>query len=217
MAPRPALLLALAALLVAAMIAPRAAHARPIKGFHTGPYLLLVGGVLQEDFDRDQVTGKDVGNDFEPTFGFIFGWNIWDSFSGELQARYATNVGGGAREHIASANAYAKYTLIADALTDFPTLRILPFVKGGLATRVAALPGTPGAAHSTAARFGAGPGVGAGIAFLWKKYVYFGIDVQEDLLFFGSIDQTVGGVMREVYQGGFHPSFSGMAMVGVHY
>ena len=217
MALRPVHLLALLALLVVAIVAPQDALARPIKGFHTGPYLMLEGGMLQENFDRDQVTGQDIGNDFEPTFGFIFGWNIWDSFSGELQARYATNFNNDRREHIACANAYGKVTFIADALTDFPTLRILPFVKGGLATRITALPGTPGASHSTAARFGAGPSVGGGVAFLWKKYFYFGLDVQEDLLFLTSIDQTVGGVMRQVYGGGFHPSFSGMVMVGVHY
>ena len=197
--------------------APLSAEARPLKGFHTGPYLMIEIGAMQEDFDRDQITGQDIGRDWEPAFGFVFGWNIWDFFSGELQGRYATNLNSGRREHIATANAYAKFTLIADALTDFPTLRILPFAKAGLATRITALPGTPGAAHSTATRVGFGPSVGGGIAFLWKKYFYFGIDAQEDLLFMGSIDQTVNGAMRQVYDGGFHPSFSAMGMIGVHY
>lgn len=194
------------------------ASARPQKGFHTGPYLALEIGIMQEDFDRDQVTGIDVGRDFEPSFGFLFGWNIWDFFSGELQGRYSTNINSGRREHIASANTYARYTFIVDALTDFPTLRILPFVKGGAAVRVSALPGTPTAGGGTKARVGAGPSVGAGVSFSWKRYFYFGIDCQEDLLFFDGIDQTVNGVPgTTVYKGGFHPSFSAMGMVGVHY
>ena len=202
---------------LAILILPASGFAKPQKGFHTGPYLMLEVGAMQENFDQDQVTGQSVGSDFEPTFGFIFGWNIWDFFSGELQGKYSTNSNGGRREHIAGANAYAKFTLIANALTDFPSLRILPFLKAGLATRIEDLPGTPGANHSTAARFGVGPSAGGGISFLWKKYFYFGIDVQEDLLDFDDIDQTVNGVMMHVYDGGWHQSFSAMGMIGVHY
>lgn len=212
--PRIAAILTAIAMLAFAL----PSFARPQRGFHTGPYLALEIGVMQEDFDRDQVTGTDVGRAFEPAFGFLFGWNIWDSFSGELQGRYATNLNAGRREHIASANAYGRYTFIADALTDFPTLRILPFVKGGAAVRVAAIPGTPAAGSGTKARAGAGPSVGGGISFSWKKYFYFGIDLQEDLLFYDGIDQTVNGVPgTTVYKGGFAPSFSAMGMVGVHY
>lgn len=205
------------AALAAALLLSASAEARPQKGFHTGPYLVLEAGGMQENFDRDQVTGQDVGSAFQPSFGFVFGWNIWDFFSGEIQGRYSTNLSKSRREHIAAANVYGKWTFIADALTDFPTFRVLPFVKGGLATRVEALPGTPGATHSVATRFGIGPSAGAGIAFLWKKYFYFGIDVQEDLLLFDSIDQTVNGAMRRVYDGGFCPSFSAAVMIGVHY
>ena len=214
---KPAKYSAILAAVATAILVTASAEARPQKGFHSGPYLVLELGAMQEDFDRDQVTGQDIGSDFQPSFGFVFGWNIWDFFSGELQGRYSTNLSKSRREHIASANAYGKWTFIADALTDFPSLRILPFVKGGLATRVSALPGTPGSSNSVVTRFGVGPTAGAGIAFLWKKYFYFGIDVQEDFLFFNDIDQTVGGVMRRVYDGGFHPSFSASAMIGVHY
>lgn len=206
----------LAALAILAVAA--SAEARPRTGFHTGPYLALEIGIMQEDFDRDQVTGADVGRAFEPAFGFLFGWNIWDSFSGELQGRYATNRNADRRVHIASANAYGRYTFIADALTDFPTLRILPFVKGGTAVRVSAMPKTPAAGTGTVARVGAGPSVGGGVSFSWKKYFYFGVDLQEDLLFFDDIHETVNGAVgTTVYRGGFHPSFSAMGMVGVHY
>lgn len=208
----------LAVILVIIIIASSAAEAKPRKGFHTGPYLALEAGVMQEDFDRDQVTGLDIGRNFEPTFGFLFGWNIWDYFSGELQGRYATNINAGRREHIAAADAYARYTFILDALTNFTTLRILPFIKGGGAVRISALPGTINSSNNTVTRIGTGPSIGAGISFLWKKYFYFGIDAQESLLFFSDIDQTVNGIPGTlVYKGGFHPSFSVMGMVGVHY
>jgi len=206
-----------AVIVLLSLCAAGAAEARPQKGFHTGPYLALELGAMQEDFDTDQVTGLDVGSDFQPTFGFVFGWNIWDYFSGELQCRYSTNMSSSRREHIATVNAYGKWTFIADALTDFPTFRVLPFLKGGIASRIAALPGTPAAGKSTLTRFGVGPSAGAGIAFMWKRYFYFGVDLQEDFLFFDGISQTVNGVSREVYEGGFHPSFSASAILGVHY
>ncbi len=193
-------------------------QARPRKGFHSGPYLALEVGISQEDFDRDQVTGQNVGRDWESAFGFIFGWNIWDSFSAELQGRYTTNLNKGRRAHLANANFYGKYTFISNTLTDFERFRILPFVKGGLAVKVEALPGTPGATHNTAIRTALGPAIGGGLSFLWNKYLYFGIDAQEEFLFFGSIHQTVGATPDLlVYRGGFHPSFCAMGMIGVHY
>lgn len=192
--------------------------ARPRRGFHTGPYLLFEIGALQADFDTDAVTGEQVGHDFDATFGFLFGWNLWDEFSTELQGRYGTNLRAGRREHIASGNIYAKYTFIINALTDFPTLRILPFLKAGMASQISVLPANRDSTNETATQIGLGPSPGAGIAFLWKKYFYFGIDIQEDFLFYDDIRETVNGVPDTlVYRGGFHPSFSAMAMIGVHY
>ncbi|MFH0799637.1 MAG: hypothetical protein V2A66_05595 [Pseudomonadota bacterium] len=208
------------AAMTAALICAIASHAqaRPRKGFHSGPYLALEVGVVQEDFDNNRVTGRDVGNNLEPTFGFLFGWNIWDSFSAELQGRYATSTNGGSREHIANANAYARWSFITDALTNFESLRILPFLKAGLAVRVEALPGAPTAPHGTVTRVGIGPSVGGGLSFLVKKYLYFGVDLQEDLFTLDDLNQTVNGVPNVlVYKGGFHPSFSGAVMLGVHY
>jgi len=193
-------------------------EAKPKRGFHTGPYLLLEGGGLQADYDTDVVTGEQIGRDFEPTFGFLFGWNIWDELSTELQGRYATNLKSDRRQHIACGNIYAKWTLITDALTDFKSFRILPFLKGGMSMQISVLPGNRNATHDTVTQIGFGPSPGAGIAFLWFKYFYFGIDIQGDLLFFDNINQTVSGVPNTlVYRGGFHPSFSAMGMIGVHY
>lgn len=207
--------------IVAAILATaQASWARPAKGFHTGPYLVLEGGALYADFDTDQVTGQKQGNDWEPVVGFVFGWNIYDSFSAELQGMYTTDRNDGRRIHIASANVYAKLFLITDALTDFPTFRVLPFVKAGMGFRGTILPSTPTSSNpdDKVTRIGIGPSVGGGLAFLWKKYFYFGIDAQGDLYIYDDINQTVAGVPNtRVYTGGFHPSFTGMAFVGVHY
>jgi len=205
---------------LAILATAQASWARPAKGFHTGPYLVLEGGALHADFDTDQVTGQNQGNDWEPTVGFVFGWNIFDAFSTELQGMYTTDKNGGRRIHIASANIYAKLFLITDTLTDFPTFRILPFAKAGMGFRATILPSTPAASNpdDKVTRIGLGPSVGGGLAFLWKKYFYFGIDVQGDLYIYDDIDQTVAGVPNtRVYDGGFQPSFTGMAFVGVHY
>jgi hypothetical protein len=208
----------IACLALACTLAPISAAARPNRGFNVGPYLDLIGGVSQATFDRDQTTGIAQGSDFQPTFGFLFGWNVVDSLAAELQGRYATDPNHGDREHIAYANVMAKWMPIFDALTDFPTLRILPFLKGGMGVTVAILPGAPGSDGSKLTTVGFGPTLGGGIAFICKKYVHFGIDLQEDLHFFQDKTQTVNGVPGTlVYKGGFHPLFSAMGFVGVHY
>ncbi|MBT3182848.1 MAG: hypothetical protein HN337_10145 [Deltaproteobacteria bacterium] len=200
------------------LLATLPSEAKPQKGFHTGPYLTVEFGLLQSDFDTDVAANQQIGRDFEPTAGILFGWNIYDTLSVELQGRYATNLKSGRREHIATGNVYGKYTFILDKLTDFKNLRILPFVKLGAATRFSVLPGNVNSDRDTVTQYGFGPSPGAGIAFLAYKYFYFGIDLQGDLLIFDDIKQTVNNVPGTlVYRGGFHPSFSGMLMVGVHY
>jgi hypothetical protein len=198
------------------------AEAQPRKGFHTGPYILLEAGATQNDFDVNARTGEKIGTSFEPAVGFLFGWNLFDWFSAELGGRYSTSEKRDRREHIAGANLNAKFFLITDALTDFPTLRILPFAKVGAALRVAALPGDPNATKDeVVSSFAYGPSVGAGIMFLWKKYVYFGANVQGDFLFFQDISQEIksGSSTQNtlIYKGGFIPQFSGTALVGVHF
>ncbi len=39
------------------------AQARPVKGFHTGPYLALEAGAVQMDYDKNEADGIDVGRD----------------------------------------------------------------------------------------------------------------------------------------------------------
>jgi hypothetical protein len=199
-----------------------AAEAKPRKGFHTGPYILLEAGATQNDFDVNARTGEKIGTEFEPAVGFLFGWNMFDWFSAELGGRYSTSEKNDRREHIAGANLNAKFFLVTDALTDFPSLRILPFAKAGAAIRVATLPGDPDAINDeVVTSFAYGPSVGAGMMFLWKKYVYFGFNVQGDLLFFQDISQDIssGGSTQNalIYEGGFIPQFAGTVLVGVHF
>ncbi len=196
--------------------------ARPLKGFNTGPYLVLEGGVIQATFDRDENTGDEIGHAYDPAVGLIFGWNVWDSFSAEIEGRYSTAKLNDTREHLVSANVYGRYSFILDALTDFDTLRILPTLKGGLSFRVASLPGDPSSSDKAITTFGWGPSFGGGLSFIVKKYIFFGFNVQEDLVFFKDVYQTlnVGGVDVPnvlIYKGGFYPQFSAMAFVGVHY
>jgi len=193
-------------------------QARPVKRFHTGPYLVFEAGAVQMNYDKNEADGIDVGRDFEPSIGFLFGWNLNDEFSAELQGRYATNANGARRIHAGSGNIYGKYTFIFDPLVDFNSLKILPFVKVGGSFRIASLPGASSAGSGNVTQFGAGPSPGAGITFLMFKYFYFGIDLQYDLLFFRDVRQTVAGMPgTTIYRGGFHPSFGGSAMLGVHY
>lgn len=194
------------------------AFARPKKGFHDGPYLCLEIGSMQSNFDTDQTSGAKVGRDFEPSFGFLFGWNVLDSISAELQGVYSTDLNRGRREHFANANTYVKFTPIFDSLTDFDSVKILPFVKSGLSIHVAALPGNPNSGDDVVRMIGWGPSIGAGITFLINKYIYIGIDTQEDFILFNDVTQNVSGIPDTlVYKGGIHPIFSAMAILGVHY
>jgi hypothetical protein len=206
-------------LLLLALAISLPAFARPGQGFNHGPYLDIEAGISEAKFDHDQTIGADTTRDYEPSFGFMFGWNAWDWLSAELQGRYSTDRNAGRREHLAAANLYAKFFLITDALTDFPTLRILPFAKAGMSLHVDVLPGSVNASDSNKiTTMGYGPSIGAGIAVTWKKYVHFGMDIQEDLLFYEDKRQTVSGVPNTlVYKGGFYPSLAAMGFIGVHY
>lgn len=216
MRSRP-ILLFLALLLVASS----SAWAKPHKGFHTGPYLALEIGLSHNAFDKNIRENRNIGTLIEPTIGFLFGWNALDWLSAELEARYITSEKDDRREHIGGANLNAKFFLITDALTDFKTLRILPFGKVGAAFHVAVLPGDMAASDSTVTSFAYGPSVGGGVMFLFAKYVYLGLNVQGDFLFFDDIRQdiTVGGTTTSelIYKGGLTPQFVATAILGVHF
>src|SRR3989338_5625243 len=93
---------------------PFLAFARPLKGFHKGPYLALEAGLLQANNDHDEQAGNDVGRDFEGAFGFLFGWNISDPFAIELGGLYSTDFNVGRREHIVLTTVNGRYSFIFD-------------------------------------------------------------------------------------------------------
>jgi len=208
------------ALIICAMSS--AAFARPPKGFHTGPYLALEGGISYSNFDKNQRTGQKAGAAIDPTIGFIFGWNVYDWLSAEMSGRYSTSEKNSRREHIANANLVAKAFLITNALTDFKSLRILPYAKAGLGMIFADLP-EDDIVSTTSTRFtyGFGPTVGAGVMFLFAKYVYLGINVQGDMLFMQDIRSNVtsGGTTTNtlIYKGGFQPQLFTSGVAGVHF
>ena len=198
------------------------AAAHPLEGFLEGPYLAFQGGAVQVDFDTDQQSGTNVGRAIEPTAGFLFGWNIWDHLAAELKGEYMTNDNHHRREHMINALMGLKYTFILDPLVDFPTLRILPFVETNLAARFSILPGNVLSSDQKITSSAVGPSAGGGIAFLWKKYFFFGIGAREDFLFYEGIHQnldlaTPPTTNQSIYSGGFKPSFAVMSFVGVHY
>jgi opacity protein-like surface antigen len=202
--------------------AASAAHARPQKGFHTGPYLALEGGISYADFDVNQRTNERVGTVVEPNVGFIFGWNVYDWLAAEMSGRYSTSEKRGHREHIANANLTTKAFLITNALTNFKTLRILPYAKAGLAMIFADLPEDETvSATNTRFTYGFGPTVGAGVMFLFKKYVYLGINAQSDLLFLQDTRSSItsGGTTTStlIYKGSFQPQFYTSFVAGVHF
>lgn len=198
------------------------ATARPLKGFYEGPYLALSAGAIQAENDKDDQAQTNVGRAIEPAGGLIFGWNVWDVFALELKGEYATNDNGGRREHLLNIALQPKYTFLIDRLVDFPTLRILPFLSMGGASRFAVLPGNILSSDQKVTSVGIGPTAGGGIAFLWKKYFFFGVDVREDFLFYDDVRQTLDlaappATDQIIYRGGFHPSFAAIVFVGVHY
>ena len=203
------------------LIAP-SAYAKPLEGFHEGPYLAVEFGAIEANFDHDLQSGESVGSEVERSFGILFGWNVYDELAFEIKGQYATNRNNGQREHIVNANLSSRYSFIFDTLTDFKSLRILPFVKGGVSARLSALPGNPNASDRVVSSYGVGPSVGAGVSFLWKKYLYFGLDFQHDLLFYQDVRQNLDRLNpaqnnQLIYKGGFNPSWNVAFMLGVHY
>ncbi len=193
------------------------ASARPPKGFHTGPYLQLLFGGVDASFDHNQVSNTSTGRDEELALGFLFGWHVSDIFGPFMEIRYSTDDNGGNRLHIVNGNIGATYTLILDALTNFKSLRILPYLGGDMIFQVGALPSDPTAGTGTVDRYAIGPGVLGGVNFLFKRYVYIGLMGQYDFPYFFSRSQTIGGIDTTVYGSGWHPQWGATLNAGFHF
>lgn len=197
---------------------PALVHASPREGFYKGPYLTLLGGAMQLDWDINQRTQFEEARGVEPVAGLGFGWNIWDWFAPELLLRYTTTRNGGRREHIGGANVGACFTWVAPFLNKSDKWYILPFLKPGAGMQLAQLPGDPDANDNHVLIKGLGPSIGGGVRVLFNKYLYLGIEAHEELLFHESKRQqlTAGGTAL-IYNGGWKRQFEGLLMVGVHY
>lgn len=192
-------------------------YARPPKGFHSGPYLQVMVGAVESSFDTNQVSGTSIGRDQELAFGFMFGWHVSDHWGAFMDARYATDFNDGARQHMVNGNAGATYTLILDSLTNFHSLRILPFIGADVALRIDSLPVNPATGNGLADRYAVGPGIIGGINFMFRRYVYIGVSAQEDFLRFFSRSEDIGGVPTTIYRGGWHPQWSTALNAGFHF
>lgn len=203
--------------LLVLLMSPSAFAKLPRKGFYKGPYITLAGGAMQFDWDKNEQTGIEEGSPWEPTFILGFGWNTTDWFAPELAVRYTTDSNGGRREYIAGGNMGFVFTLLADPLLDFEKWRILPFIKPGFGLQIAIFPGAQNSTQNQLTSIGIGPSISGGVRFLYNKYLYFGLEVQEEFLHQQSASQQVSGVDTQIYKGGWVSQFESILMVGVHF
>ena len=118
-------------------------HARPLAGFHEGPYLQFVTGVRDASFDTEQATNTVHGHDQEALFGFIFGWNLTDPWAVELSGHYSSPGLITNQEHLINVRLGAKWSWINDTLTNFQSVRILPYCSAAGLAQVNVLPTAP--------------------------------------------------------------------------
>lgn len=192
-------------------------QARPPEGFYEGPYLMLSGGLMQMDWDVNQNTGVEEGRPWEPMIHLGFGWNVTDTVAPELNLLFYTNSNGGRRQYIAGVHFGPAVTFLLDPFLNFPSLRILPFVKPGFVFQAVSLPGDPSANDNRTTAIGYGGGLAGGLRFLYNEYLYFGVEVEEDFIYHADKNQLLNGTSTLIYRGGFKRQFEGRAMVGVHF
>lgn len=203
--------------LLAFLLFSLASYARPPEGFYEGPYLMLAGGIMQFDWDVNQRTNVEEGRQWEPMLHLGFGWNVSDWFAPELNLRFYTDKNSGRREYIAGAHFGPAFTFIINPLLNFTSLRILPFVKPGFTFQAASLPGDPAANDNRVTSLGFGAGLAGGLRFIYNEYFYFGLELQEDIIYHPAKNQLINGISTLIYQSGFKYQFEGRAMVGVHF
>lgn len=204
-------------LIIMIILIPSTALARPHKGFYEGPYLRIIGGMTSATFDNNSRTGAKMAGDFEGVYGFHFGWNLWDTTAPELEVRYATKKVRDNREHIVNTNLNIKYSFITDGLTGLGHLNIMPYVQGGPALLLAAVPGDPESSDRIMPAWGLGIGGGAGVDFLISRYLYFGLIVQADIHYIPSVNQTVNGTSQKIIAGGWEPQLGVLGAAGIHF
>jgi hypothetical protein len=188
------------------------------KGFNEGPYLRIIGGVSTVMFDNNARTGEKTSHDYEGAFGFQFGWNLWDHAAPELEVRYVTKRVRTSREHVFNINLNMKYSVITNGLTNIAgTLNIMPVLFAGPSVLLSAVPGDQLTNDALMTVWGIGFGGGAGVDFVFKRYISFGIIIQGDALYISPAYQTINGTRWKIINGGWEPQLGILGAAGVHF
>lgn len=188
------------------------ASAQPEKGWHKGTYYLFGIGMMNNDEDTNVLTNRAFGGNYLLGYGFTTGWNFFDWLALELAFRYATETDNNQKEHAVNININAKYSFILDALTRSELFRFLPYIKAGGGVYGAAVPDTS-AGNDRFGVFGPLVGFGGGMEILFKNWLYFGVDIAEDLVFLKEKNNNAG---QRILNGGFDPQLSVFGYLGVH-
>lgn len=198
---------------------PLVVEARAPRGFNQGPYLQIIGGAMNVNFDKNVYRNDSFGHDFEGCYGFNFGWFVYDHLAPEIEMRYSTTKSRGSREHILNLNLNVKYSLITNALTnkDINKLHVMPYIAGGVAVQLSNIPGDPDSTDSVLSIVAPGLSASGGIDFLYFKYAYFGIQVQGDFIHVPDESQIINGTMQKIIAGGWDPQVSFLGKAGVHF
>lgn len=197
------------------LLSPISVHSRPIEGFYNGPYILLVAGTKELDWDTNQRTQIQEGGSWEPLYGLTFGWNLMDWLAPELSLQYTNSPNGGRREHVAEANVGPTFSLLINPLLG-ETWQFIPFIHPTFTVELASLPGDRLAADDRVTMTGLGGSVTAGVRIL-RKYFYAGLNVRETFLDFDEQKQNINGVETLIYTGGMKTQFETFLSLGVHY
>lgn len=141
----------------------------PDKGWHKGPYLLLMGGMTQLTNDKNIQTNRKFDGTWTPAVGLTFGWDIADWIGPMLMLKYAfatDTVGDGTvsnpiqngREHAISISLLGRVTFLTRWKNISKNFKMLPYVKLGFTAH--ALYVNAAADANKAGSWGFGPGVG---------------------------------------------------------
>lgn len=187
------------------------------KGFYKGPYLLLDVGVMHFNWDVNQNLNRQQAGSFPLLYGLTFGWNVSDWVALELFTRYSTDNKRGEREHIGAGSLGTAFFWIVNPLTGHNKWQVLPFLKTSATYQVAALPGDPSSTDRFLITQGVGPSGSGGVRFIHNKYLYFGIEFQQHLLFHEGKSQVLRGVQKQIYNRGWKKQFESFLSVGIHY
>lgn len=197
----------------------------PDKGWHTGPYLAVTGGMMQATDDTNVVTNRKFNGSFIPSVGLTFGWDFTDWIGIMLQGNFgfaSDQVGNGSAdypsengdEYALNATLAARYIFLTNWEGQPSSVRILPYVKLGGTGRALYVHASGG---NQIGAYGGGVATGAGVEFLVIDRIFLALDMTENLMFMQDYSKTVGGVTTQIIKGGFKPQFQLLGMVGYHF